>query len=474
MVFSDPAFLFAFLPAALLGHWLLRGRSRNPYLILIGSVFYMWSGGSLILLLGTTVTIVYLVGRFIASRPQDRTARSVLALAIIATTGSLVWWKYAGFLSRQLTSVLEVVGVSWRHPVSIVLPIAISFYTFQCISYLVDVYQRRCAPARSLTDFAAYIFLFPHLIAGPIVRFADIEAELVAPPRNKWDDFANGSPRFFWGLAKKIIIADQVAVIANASFALPNDRVTFASAWIGALAFTIQIYFDFSGYSDMAIGLAKMFGFSFHENFNRPYAATSVTDFWRRWHISLSTWFRDYVYIPLGGNRRSSRRTYVNLLIVFTLTGFWHGANWTYLLWGLFHGAWLIIERLTGWSAAPSNALGRRARRLITVVIVSVGWVLFRAVDVSQAWSFITAMARPMLQVPIAVRESLTTQRMFFAIIGLALVLVLGADSIGGRLTRARSIRVDAVRLATVAILGPVALMYALSSDFSPFLYFQF
>lgn len=474
MVFSDPAFLFAFLPVVLLGHWLLRGNMRNPYLIVVGSVFYMWSGGAFVLLLGSTVTLNYLAARFIAGRQQDRLARFALIGTISLTTGSLLWWKYAGFLSRQLTSALSAVGVTWRHPVSVVLPIAISFFTFQCISYVVDVYKRHCTPARSLTDFAAYVFLFPHLIAGPIVRFADIEQELTSPPRDKWDDFAVGAPRFFWGLAKKIIIADQVSVIVQASFALPNDRVTFATAWIGALAFTIQIYFDFSGYSDMAIGLAKMFGFTFHENFDRPYAATSVTEFWRRWHISLSTWFRDYVYIPLGGNRRSPTRTYVNLLVVFVLTGFWHGANWTFLAWGLYHGAWLVLERLTGLSSRPVSTAMAWLRRFTTTLVVGFGWVLFRALDISQAMTFVSAMLRPALGLPVSVREVLTTQRVFFSIIGLAAVLLMGSESVGARLTGVRSLRLDAFRVFVVALIGPLALMYALSSDFSPFLYFQF
>jgi alginate O-acetyltransferase complex protein AlgI len=283
-----------------------------------------------------------------------------------------------------------------------------------------------------------------------------------------------GAPRFFWGLTKKVLIADQVAAIANATFGLPDNRMTSAAAWIGVLAYAIQIYFDFSGYSDMAIGLARMFGFVFPENFDHPYAARSVTDFWRRWHISLSSWFRDYVYIPLGGNRKGPLRTYTNLGLVFLLTGIWHGANWTFIVWGVFHGTCLIIERLTGVGTSTSNRL-LFARRAITFVLVCVGWAFFRADDMGQALNVISSMLIPNgWALPATVDEVVTTQRLFWFAIGLLAVVSPARAHVGRWVSETGSSRNSQLRLAVMAIAAPLACIYAMSSTFSPFLYFKF
>ncbi len=476
MVFSDPVFLYAFLPACLVAYWAGAWRVRNLFLIGIGTVFYIWGGQSLILLLATSITANHLAARRLAVWRTERptAGRHLVRLTVALNIASLGVWKYGGFAVDQLGSLFRAVGLEASWTLDLVLPIAISFYTFQCVSYVVDVWRGTAQPAPRWIDFAAYILLFPHLIAGPIVRYADIEHDLLSAPHRRLDDFVEGAPRFFWGLAKKVLIADQVAAIADAAFALPDNRMSSAVAWIGVLAYAIQIYFDFSGYSDMAIGLARMFGFHFPENFNRPYSAVSVTDFWRRWHISLSSWFRDYVYIPLGGNRKGPRRTYVNLGIIFVLTGLWHGANWTFLVWGVFHGACLIVERLTGQGVFEHARLAP-LRRLVTFALVCIGWAMFRAADLGQAGNFIGAMLWPQgLDIPSQMSDVITTQRLVWFAIGLSVVAMPAGGHLGRRISSGIDRASHAVRVATVVIAAPIACVYALSSSFSPFLYFQF
>ena len=476
MVFSDPVFVYFFLPCCLVAYWAGGWRQRNVLICAVGTIFYMWAGGALILLLAGTIVANYFAAHALArlriTRPDF--GRWLLRAIVTANIASLAVWKYGGFAAEQSARFLRAIGAEANWTLSLVLPIAISFYTFQCISYVVDSWRGTAKPARRLVDFAAYILLFPHLIAGPIVRYAHIENDLLTVPRRRLDDFALGAPRFFWGLAKKVLIADQVSGVVNAIFALPDNRVTTSVAWIGVVAYAIQIYFDFSGYSDMAIGLARMFGFGFPENFNRPYSAVSITDFWRRWHISLSTWFRDYVYVPLGGNRSGTGRTYLNLSIVFLLTGMWHGAAWTFLIWGVFHGACLIIERVTGVAAWPDNRMVI-PRRVLTFALVCLGWAMFRATDLAQGWTFVQSLLTPNgMDVPLVVSEVLTTQRLLWLAIGALVVLAPTRVRAGHFLSDESSDRARYARLATVGVIGPIVGLYVLSSTFSPFLYFQF
>ena len=476
MVFSDPVFMYLFLPTCLAVYWAGGWRIRNPFLVLIGGVFYVTGGGAFALLLAATILVNHFAALTLTqwrqTRPRD--GRMLLAVVIILDAASLGVWKYGGFAAAQAARLMRALGFDATWTVNLVLPIAISFYTFQCISYVVDVWHAKALPARRLVDFAAYILLFPHLIAGPIVRYADIEADLIAVPRNRANDFAIGAPRFFWGLGKKVIIADQVAAIANTAFGMPNHDITSGVAWIGSVAFAVQIYFDFSGYSDMAIGLARMFGFHFPENFDRPYSALSLTDFWRRWHMSLSSWFRDYVYIPLGGNRRGVVRTYVNLGIVFLLTGLWHGANWTFLLWGCFHGAGLIVERLTGLGVTESTRWNL-PRRLATFALVCLGWAMFRAGSLEQGVTFMRAMLVPgHAAIPFHLRQFLTTQRLVWMGIGLATAMLPASIRFGTRISEADDRWSRSLRFAAVGLIAPMACVYTLSSTFSPFLYFKF
>ena len=476
MVFSDPVFVYFFLPICLLAYWVGGWRRRNVLICCAGTIFYMWAGGGLVLLLAGTIVVNYFAANSLAvlrlSRPSA--GRWLVRATVAANLASLGLWKYGGFAAEQSARLMRALGLEATWSLRLVLPIAISFYTFQCISYVVDVWRGTATPAPRLIDFAAYILLFPHLIAGPIVRYADIEDHLLAVPHRRFEDFSLGASRFFWGLAKKVLIADQVSGIANQVFALPDNQVTTSVAWIGVLTYAIQIYFDFSGYSDMAIGLARMFGFVFPENFNRPYSAISVTDFWRRWHMSLSTWFRDYVYIPLGGNRGGGGRTYLNLSIVFLLTGMWHGADWTFLIWGAFHGACLIVERLTGvasWSPHRLVVL----RRAVTFALVCVGWAMFRAADFSQGLTFVRSLVLPHgVAVPEVVSEVLTTQRLLWLALGCVVLALPTSFRPGYFLSEGTTNTVRWARLAAVAVIGPIVGVYVLSSTFSPFLYFKF
>jgi alginate O-acetyltransferase complex protein AlgI len=476
MVFSDPVFLFAFFPACLLAYWLGGWRFRNLFIALVGSVFYMWGGGSFIVLLFASITINHLAAVKIFSwkdsepKKAQWLKRSVIAANLVA----LALWKYGGFAVHQFSNGLNQIGIDANFELSLALPIAISFFTFQSMSYVIDVSRGDAKPAPRLLDYATYIVLFPHLIAGPIVRYSHIEPDLLRTPRNRLDDFVAGAPRFFWGLGKKILVADQVAAIANHAFALPDNRVTWAVAWIGALSYAIQIYFDFSGYSDMAIGLARMFGFDFPENFDHPYGAVSITDFWRRWHISLSSWFRDYLYIPLGGNRKGPSRTYINLACVFLLTGLWHGANWTFIAWGIFHGSFLIIERFFGLNEIASNWT-IPLRRLVTFAIVCVGWTLFRADNIDQGFTFVKSMLWPSgLSWPATLSEVMTDQRLVWLVVGLVVVFLPVKVHIGRDISRAQGTTSSILRFGAIALVGPIATIYALSSTFSPFLYFKF
>ncbi len=476
MVFSDPVFVYFFLPACLVVYWLGGWRRRNPLICVAGAVFYMWAGGALILLLGGTIVANYFAGRQLAllrvNRPKA--GRWLLRAIVAADLASLAVWKYAGFAVAQSARLVRSIGLDATWSLHLVLPIAISFFTFQCVSYVVDAWRGTAQPAKRLVDFAAYILLFPHLIAGPIVRYAHIEGDLLTIPRRRFEDFTLGAPRFFWGLAKKVLIADQVSGIVNAIFALPDNRVNWSVAWVGVVAYAIQIYFDFSGYSDMAIGLARMFGFTFPENFNRPYSAVSITDFWRRWHITLSTWFRDYVYVPLGGNREGRARTYFNLSVVFLLTGMWHGADWTFLIWGAFHGACLIVERVTGVASWPASRF-TIVRRALTFALVCLGWAMFRATDLSQGWTFVQSMLSPSgLKLPVVVTEAITTQRLLWLAVGGLVVLAPTRLRPGPYLSAGSTTAAQWARLATVGVIGPIVGLYVLSSTFSPFLYFKF
>jgi alginate O-acetyltransferase complex protein AlgI len=472
MVFSSVTFLFFFLPICLGGYYLLGKRLRNAWLLLSSLVFYTWGGGALVSLLIISTAVDYLMGWVVSSGIRQH-RRDLVRLGVIGSVvvnlGLLSYFKYANFFVEQLNS-LGLGNIAWN---SVVLPIGISFFTFQSMSYTIDVSRGRVEHLRNPLDFALYVTLFPQLVAGPIVRFHEVSDQL----RNRVvsvENFALGAARFSHGLAKKVLIADAVAPLADAAFKADPGGLGATAAWLGLAAYTVQIYFDFSGYSDMAIGLGAMFGFTFPENFRRPYSAVSVTDFWRRWHITLSNWFRDYLYIPLGGSRRSSSRTLVNLWIVFVLVGIWHGANWTFLLWGIYHGAWLVAERLTGQRPVGEGASWAPLRRVITLLAVMVGWVMFRSPSAGHALGYLGAMFSAGGFTPQALTTALDTRALLAMVVGSASVLLPG-NMVGGLLvTGWRGSRGAALRIAEVAVALPIVMIVVASGSFSPFLYYQF
>jgi len=406
MVFSSIVFIFWFLPLTLLAYacvvwpflsriqdgWLLSSRIGtlvgNACLLLASLLFYFWGEQTRIYILFAAIGLNYIAGLFLGperaaiTRARKNTRRFILLLAIAANLGMLIYFKYMNYF----VGVLGEAGISLSLN-SVVLPLGISFFIFQAMSYTIDVYRGHVPPSRDLIAFACYISMFPQLVAGPIVRYCDVASQLTRRVLSM-EKMASGIRRFVIGLAKKVLVANQMAILADNAFGLSPDEVSFGAAWVGTIAYTLQIYFDFSGYSDMAIGLGRIFGFDFLENFNYPYIARSVQEFWRRWHISLSTWFRDYLYIPLGGSRSSRIRTYFNLWVVFALCGFWHGASVNFLIWGVYHGLFLVLERVFRGCGTSLRPLGH----IYTLLVVMFGWVLFRAETWSQAMVFWTAM----------------------------------------------------------------------------------
>lgn len=403
MLFTSPTFLFLFLPVVWAGHTLLlwgggrgrgsrfRRRAANGWLLVSSLLFYFWGEHQLLGVMLLSIAVDYLAGWWM--KPPERKYRWLgLAGSLTANLALLGYFKYAAFGMNALNQLwLSLGGDSGPFPQlpAIVLPLGISFYTFQSMSYSIDVCRRAVAPTRNLLDFACYVSLFPQLVAGPIVRYRDV-ANALTHRRLRSDHMASGFSRLIFGLAKKLLLANPLGVTADTVFSLPPGQCGTWMVWGGALSYTLQIYFDFSGYSDMAIGLGRLLGFEFKENFRYPYAAQSMRDFWRRWHISLSEWFRDYLYIPLGGNRFGPWRTCLNLCTVFFLCGLWHGASLSFIVWGLYHGGFLAAERLFSRSGLrPPPRLLRHGYVLLTVLT---GWIFFRADNLHDAWGYLGAM----------------------------------------------------------------------------------
>lgn len=389
MVFSSTAFLFLFLPITLALYYLLAPRYRNLLLLAASLIFYAWGEPVYVGLMLISILFNWGVGLAMSYARLRRLELVILAGAVTVNLLVLAHYKYANFLISTFNESLGAVIHRTFATAPLALPVGISFFTFHAISYLVDIYRREAEALKSPLDMGLYISMFPQLVAGPIIRYHDV-AQQILRRSNTVERFASGVERFAFGLGKKVLIANTLGQIADQAFSAPPGTLSGSAAWIGIACYTLQIYFDFSGYSDMAIGLARMFGFELTENFNYPYIARSVREFWRRWHLSLSTWFRDYLYIPLGGNRGSGFRVRMNLFVVFFLCGLWHGASWNFAIWGMFHGVMLVIERgkFGRWlDAAPSLVSSA-----YTILVVMVGWVFFRAETFAGAIDYLRAM----------------------------------------------------------------------------------
>ena len=480
MVFTTYLFVSYYLPLVLLFYYALDGLSRragapegrtslvlNTFLVLASYVFYgWWNPWFIFLMLGIT-GVNYVCGRIIGLPGiSRRLAFWVATWAVVMSLGTLGFFKYFLFFEVNLNQALAWFGAGALRVLAITLPIGISFYTFHALSYTIDVYRGTAPPVRSFIDFACYIALFPQLVAGPIIRYNTVADQLVYRSHT-WEKFGSGVTLFCLGFAKKILLANPMGRVADAAF--DAQSLSAPDAWFGALAYAFQIYFDFSGYSDMAIGLGRMFGFEFQKNFDAPYKAESITDFWRRWHISLSTFLRDYLYIPLGGNRKGPRRTYFNLMLVMVLGGLWHGANWTFVAWGAYHGVLLAFERFRGKRSALAQ-FPRPFRVAATFVLVLFSWVLFRSANLHEAMNYIGAMigqggsGSATLLLP----GLLYNQGAFLIMAIAAVVVALPIQA------HEWSRQVTWPKAMLVLPLFNVSLHVMLSQSFNPFLYFQF
>lgn len=477
MSFATPLFLWYFMPAVL-AMILIAPRSwRNGIVSVASLLFYAAGAGATTFLLLSTIVVNYLTASYLEPDEWDiepKRRRRLLIGVISFDVLVLGIWKYAGFATTQAANLAAVTGIDLP-VVQLALPIGISFYIFHNISYVVDVYRGERPALRHLVSFVTYISMFPQLVAGPIVRYREIADQLPQRRTHRLDDVAAGFPRFALGLTKKVVIADSLAPMVDACYATPAEDMTFAIAWLGAIGYTVQLYFDFSGYSDMAIGLARMLGFRIPENFARPYSSVTVTEFWRRWHMSLSRWFRDYVYIPLGGNRQGTANTYRNLTIIFVLTGFWHGAAWTFLVWGLYHGGLLVLERARGWDQPPTTLPVVIGRRALTFLLVVIGWVFFRSLDVGSALVMLGHMFLPDFGgLTDVVSATLTNQRTVILLAGLSAALLPAHPVTGPYLESVRSPVATTLRIGVMTAGLAYSAILVAAGTFSPFLYYQF
>lgn len=467
MVFSSLTFLCVFLPIVLLVHTAVPSRRvQNGFLVVASLLFYAYGEPVYVLLMILNTWMNYLFGRWIGSA-EGKNKRGILALAVVLNLGMLGVFKYAGFFCDSLNGILPV-----QIPVpEIRLPVGISFYTFQAMSYVIDVYRGDVRAQRNYGKILLYISFFPQLIAGPIVKYHDIAEEIdnrkVALP-----EMAEGTRRFLCGLGKKVLLSNTMATAADALFAVPAAQLNILGAWLGAVAYLFQIYFDFSGYSDMAIGMGKMFGFHFKENFHYPYSAVNIQDFWRRWHISLSSWFKEYLYIPLGGNRKGRLRTSVNRLIVFFCTGLWHGASWTFVFWGLYHGFFLILE-----GYLPVRKMNRVLGHVYAIVVVCVGFVIFRADSLTQGFVIVgrmfTGFSFDALSMSVFV-EQLTPLFLLTLAVSLAAALPLW-EGVKKRIADPGRARVAEILLSAGSLMVLLLCLFSLSGGtYNPFIYFRF
>ena len=461
MVFSSLHFLFLFLPLVMLAHWLVPQRWRNPVLLAASIWFYAWGEPVYVGLMLFSVAYNHLTGLQLGALTRPSARRAVLVGALAVNLGVLGFFKYWGFLISSLNRLTGLHLPAWELP----LPIGISFYTFQALSYVIDVYRGKVQPQRHWVDFATYITMFPQLVAGPIVQYSQIRDQLHGR-RTSLARCGQGLERVILGLCKKVLLANNLGLLVDSVNAMTARSVM--TAWLGAAAYALQIYFDFSGYSDMAIGMGRMLGFQFAENFDYPYLSLSVTEFWRRWHISLSSWFRDYVYIPLGGNRVRPGRHALNLMLVWMLTGLWHGASWNFVVWGLYYGALLILEKYVTGQALSKMPKG--AARALTLLLVTVGWVIFQHTDFAAMGAYLGNL------VGIGAR-GLADRAFLYALRSNALLLILSALCCSPAL-RTWQLRLTG-RWPVPAAVGFGALLavctaFLVQGSYNPFLYFRF
>lgn len=476
MVFSSILFLLYFLPIFLLVYYLCPDKIKN-YFILVSSIFFYSWGAPLFIfvILGTTLLDFFLV-HFMANSANERARKALLIISVSMNVGLLFYFKYCNFFIDNINAVLSSCGLEPIQMLNVVLPIGISFYTFESLTYVIDVYRKEHKPLTNFLNYQLYIILFPKLIAGPIIRYHEIADQITDRFKTFTYNFAlKGMHRFIIGLSKKVIIANALGAYADIVFKQDVHSLSSGVAWLGALCYTMQIYFDFSGYSDMAIGIGQLMGFRFPENFNNPYTSKSIAEFWRRWHITLGSWMRNYLYIPLGGNRVTSKsRLFFNLWIVFVLSGFWHGASWTFIAWGVYHGTFLILER-TPYSKFI-NSIGKVPAMLLTFLIVMFGWVFFRVDTIGNGFGYISAMFN--FATPETIIEYNTAKLYTFLVIAFFFSFFTAVPFLEKIHQKVYFTELSAVRSVTYTMISLGLLVVCIglitSSTFNPFIYFRF
>lgn len=476
MVFSSPIFLFGFLPFALCCYYVCPRGLKNALLVLLSLSFYAWGEVFYTAIMLASIAVNYVLGNLIGAGlvTHDRSAKPALVVGVAINCLILIVFKYANFIVDNLNGLISSASFTPIELAPVHLPLGISFFTFQAISYLVDVYRREVPAQKNLIDLALYISLFPQLIAGPIVRYQHVAKQIIERVHGA-ALFYSGVVRFVFGLSKKMLIANPLGEIADSAFALSGSDLTAPIAWIGVTAYALQIYFDFSGYSDMAIGLGRMFGFKFQENFNYPYIAKSAREFWQRWHISLSHWFRDYVYIPLGGSRNAhAYLTYRNLLIVFLLTGVWHGASWNFVVWGLFHGFFLALEH-AGFKHVLKRAWAP-LQHVYLLLIVLVSWVFFRADDLPTALSYCAAMFdfRNWETSTFVYSQLVSVDGILIMALGALLATPVASRFVATQMDRQYSAAHQLSLLLVLVGVFYLSVLKVASSTYNPFIYFRF
>jgi alginate O-acetyltransferase complex protein AlgI len=475
MVFSSVIFLVYFLPAFLVLYFLTPKKLKNLVLLLSSIFFYAWGAPRFIFAILATTTVDFYFVKLLHNAETEKKRKMFLVLSLLLNVGMLFYFKYCNFFVDNFNAILGAVGVKELAWTSVILPIGISFYTFESITYVVDVYRRVHKPLDNFWQYQVYIILFPKLIAGPIVRYHDIADQISDRSANDTiDNKLTGFYRFVIGLSKKVLIANTMALKADEIFSMPAGDLSSSLAWIGMLAYTFQIYFDFSGYSDMALGIGKMIGFKFPENFDNPYTSGSITEFWRRWHMTLGSWMRNYLYIPLGGNKVNSKaRLYFNLWLVFIASGFWHGAAWTFIFWGVYHGLWLVLER--AFLLKVYEKIGRFASTIICFILVAIGWVFFRAETIGDAAGFVKKLFTFDFHLP---PHYLDREFLFYAV--LAIIFSFFASFAIGRKIQEKvyysyyGFSGNLIATLAACILFTISLASITSSGFNPFIYFRF
>lgn len=469
MLFSSMTFVFVFMPLVMSIYLLSKKEIRNYVLLAASIIFYAWGEPRYLAIMIMTIFVTYAGARLIDRYVETAGRKWALALTILVDLGFLIYFKYFNFIVDNVNAALQL-NLDF---IDVVMPIGISFYTFQAISYLIDVYRREVEAQKDVNKLALYIVLFPQLVAGPIVKYHDV-CEQIDERTVTFADVAVGLKRFIIGLAKKVLVANTLAVVVDRIFAQQPETLGFGYAWLGIVAYAVQLYFDFSGYSDMAIGLGRMFGFRFLENFNYPYISKSISEFWQRWHISLATWFKQYLYIPLGGNRVSPVRTYVNLFVVFLVTGIWHGASWTFVMWGVWNGVFICWEKYVGWhkDKPGETKLAGAAKHVYAMLAFLLGLVIFRSDDMAYAWGYLKQMF--LIDLPATLPEAdfgINNKFILMLVVGLVCSVPLFKNMIYVKYEHKVLRSIVNIWISLLFYWSTISLA---SSTYNPFIYFRF